>query len=54
MDVANLRLTNGVSSGLEALAWALTDEEEVVLVPTPTYSRSGQAPTDTWPSQVLC
>jgi len=35
----NLRATNGVSAGLEVLAFILTDPEDIVLVPTPTYAR---------------
>ena len=35
----NLRLVNGVSAGLEVLSWVLTDPEDVVLVPIPTYTR---------------
>jgi len=36
---ANLRTTNGVSAGLEALAFILSDPEDVILIPTPTYGR---------------
>lgn len=36
---ANLRLVNGVSAGLEVLAWVLADPGDLVIVPTPTYSR---------------
>jgi len=35
----NIRTTNGVSAGLEAIAFILADPEDVILVPTPTYSR---------------
>ena len=35
----NLRTTNGASAGLEALAFILSDPEDVILIPTPTYGR---------------
>jgi len=35
----NIRTTNGVSAGLEAIAFIFTDPEDVILIPTPTYSR---------------
>ena len=35
----NLRLVNGVSSGLEALSFVLADPEDVILVPVPTFAR---------------
>ena len=36
---ANLRLVNGVSSGLEVFSWVLADPGDVILVPVPTYAR---------------
>ena len=35
----NLRTTNGVSAGLEALGFILADPEDIILIPTPTYGR---------------
>ena len=35
----NIRLVNGVSAGLEVISWIITDPEDVVLVPVPTYAR---------------
>ena len=35
----NLRLVNGVSSGLEALSFVLADPGDVILVPVPTFAR---------------
>ena len=32
-------MVNGVSGGLEALAWIISDPGDVVIVPTPTYAR---------------
>ena len=39
VSAGNLRLLNGVSSGLETLSWILADPGEVVLTPVPTYAR---------------
>jgi DNA-binding transcriptional MocR family regulator len=36
----HLRMVNGVSAGLEVLSWVLADPEDLIIVPTPTYSRS--------------
>ena len=35
----NVRLINGVSAGLEVLSWIISDPDDVVLVPVPTYAR---------------
>ena len=53
----NIRLVNGVSSGLEVMAWILTDPGDVMLVPVPTYGRlervnDNQFIENSW--QVLC
>ena len=39
LSAENLRMVNGVSGGLEALAWIISDPGDVVIVPTPTYAR---------------
>ena len=39
VSAGNLRLVNGVSSGLETFSWILADPGEVVLTPVPTYAR---------------
>jgi len=39
LSAENLRTVNGVSGGLEALAWIISDPGDVVIVPTPTYAR---------------
>ena len=39
LSAAKLRMVNGVSAGLEALAWIISDPGDVVIVPTPTYAR---------------
>ena len=36
---ANIRLVNGVSSGLEVFSWVTADPGDVILVPVPTYAR---------------
>ena len=39
LSAENLRMVNGVSGGLEALAWIISDPGDLVIVPTPTYAR---------------
>ena len=39
LSADNLRMVNGVSGGLEALAWIISDPGDPVIVPTPTYAR---------------
>jgi len=39
LSAENLRMVNGVSGGLEALAWIVSDPGDLVIVPTPTYAR---------------
>ena len=39
VSAGNLRLVNGVSSGLETLSWILADPGEVILTPVPAYAR---------------
>ena len=39
VSAGNLRLVNGVSSGLETFSWILADPGEVILTPVPTYAR---------------
>ena len=39
MSAANIRLVNGVSSGLEVFSWVVADPGDVILVPVPTYAR---------------
>ena len=39
MSPSNLRLVNGVSSGLEVLSFILADPGQVILTPVPTYAR---------------
>ena len=36
---SNLRLVNGVSTGLEVLSFILADPGQVILTPVPTYAR---------------
>ena len=55
LTAEKLRMVNGVSGGLEALAWIISDPGDVVIVPTPTYARwlcflQDEAP----PFQVFC
>ena len=35
----NIRVVNGVSSGLEVFSFVLADPGDVILVPVPTYAR---------------
>ncbi|XP_023336360.1 probable inactive 1-aminocyclopropane-1-carboxylate synthase-like protein 2, partial [Eurytemora carolleeae] len=39
VDCENMRVVNGVTSALEAIAWTICDPEDIILVPTPTYAR---------------